>query len=408
MFFNVFLLYIFADMSVIQTLFPFLAAVKFQKIVTAIAILGIFIQSQYFQHAKRGIFSKQGYILMFIVLCMLMSIPFSIWPSGSLHFITETFWKTLVLVVLTLAYSRSDDALNKIIWAYILAFGMLAFTTVMAAGSGRMEISDAYDPNDTALQFLMALPFAFWWFKGAHGQKRKLMMGICLLLLVGIVWTQSRGGFVGLLAVIAISMVQMKSFEKKGFVKIAFFVSAILMIALYFGGTAYKKRMASMLNPSEDYNTTSASGRIAIWKRGIDMMLSDPLSGIGVANFVTADGRLYADISSRWNTAHNSFIQIGAEIGFPGLMAFVFLILSSVRDIAKIAASYRFSENEKRALTVSNSLIGSWVAFIISGSFLSAAYTTSFYFLVSLSIAFITLENLKAENLGTGKSLRST
>lgn len=407
MFFNLYLLSIFADMSAIQILFPFLAKVHFQKIVVVLAILGIFFQSTYFQHAKKGLFSKQGYILLFLVLCMLMSIPLSMWPGGSFRFITETFWKTLVLVVLTLAYTKSDDSLNKVIWAYILATGFMAIITIAAAGSGRMEINEDYDPNDTALQFLMALPFAFWWFKGAYGFRRMILAAICMIFLVGLIWTQSRGGFIGLVAVITVSMVQVKKFERKGFMKITFLVSVILMTLLYFGGDQYIDRISTMLNPSDDYNVSSVGGRIQLWQRGIEMMLNNPLLGVGVAQFTTGDGLLYDDIGSKWQTAHNSFIQIGAELGLPGLAAFVFLIWSSIRGIAKTVASHRSSEGDRSILIVPNALIGSWVSFVVCGSFLSSAYTTSFFFLLSLSIAFLTLENLKAVSVATGKLIRT-
>lgn len=394
-------------MSLIQVLFPFLAKIHFQKIVTAAALLGIFVGQGYFLQAQKGISSKWGFVLIFIVFWMVISIPFGIYPGQSFRFLTETFWKTLVLVVLTLAYSRSDDALGKIIWTYILAIGLLAIITVSTAGSGRLSLQAAYDPNDTALQFLMALPFAFWWFKGATGFKRILLATICLALLAGIVWTQSRGGFLGLFVLITVIIMQVKKFEKKGFLKVTFAAAAVFMIILYFGSTQYVERMSTIFTPSEDYNVTSTTGRVQVWKRGIDMILSYPVFGVGVANYITADGRLYANLGSRWQAAHNSLIQIGAELGLPGLMAFVYLIWSSVRGIAKTAASYRFSEGDRSALIVSNSLIGSWVGFIVTGSFLSAAYTTSFFFLLSLSIAFMILENRKAANSQSGTSVRA-
>jgi len=394
-------------MSVIQVLLPFLAKIHFQKIVTAAALLGVFLGQGYLQQVQKGISSKQGILLLFIVFWMVISVPFSIFPGDSFRFLTETFWKTLALVFLTLAYSRSDDALRKIIWTYLLAVGTLAIVTVAVTGSGRMGINEDYDPNDTALQFLMALPFVFWWVKGAYGFKRIVLIVLGFVLLVGIVWTQSRGGFLGLLAIIAVSMFQMKKFEKKGFIKLTFAASAVLMVILYFGGTQYLDRMSTMLNPSEDYNVTETSGRVQVWKRGIDMMLNFPVFGVGVANFITADGRLYANIGSRWQAAHNSFILVGAELGVPGLVAFVCLIWSSVRGIAKTAASYKFSEGDRWPIMVSNSLIGSWVGFIVSGFFLSAAYITSFYFLLSLSIAFMILENRKAVNSQSGTSART-
>ena len=58
--------------------------------------------------------------------------------------------------------------------------------------------------------------------------------------------------------------------------------------------------------------------------------------GVGPNNFGTAEGRLspFADrqqygIGVRWNAPHNSFIQVGAELGVPGLVLFVGMIAST-------------------------------------------------------------------------------
>ena len=65
-------------------------------------------------------------------------------------------------------------------------------------------------------------------------------------------------------------------------------------------------------------------------------MMANPLLGVGPGNFQTAEGTLSPlaerqqyGVGVRWNAAHNSFVQIGAELGFPGLALFVAVIVSA-------------------------------------------------------------------------------
>ena len=36
-------------------------------------------------------------------------------------------------------------------------------------------------------------------------------------------------------------------------------------------------------------------------------------------------------------SAHNSFLQVGSELGFPGFIAFCFIIVSTIANLKKIA-----------------------------------------------------------------------
>ena len=380
-------------MGAIQLLFPFLAEIYFQKIVTLVPLIGLISDKYLIDNLRNPLSSRQGKALIFLVLWMIMSVPLSIYPGWSFAFLTQNFWKILVMVLLVLAYGSSKESLNKIIWAYILASGLLSILTVMASGASRTSITGgAYDPNDTALQFLLALPFVVWKYRSSKGFSKVLTAFISLILIIGIVDTQSRGGFLGLLAVAALISLQIKRIEKGGLPKVLVPLLAIGVIIYYFGGTTYLDRVSTILHPSNDYNVTSQTGRIDIWKRGIDMMLNNPLLGVGVAGFVSADGRLYAGAGARWNAAHNSFVQIGAELGFPGLIAFCFLIWSSIKKVREILVANREANLDNFKIITSYSIIGSWAGFIVSGFFLSAAYTSYLFFLIALSMAFISLE----------------
>lgn len=391
-FFNFFLLSLFSDIGNIQILFPFLAKVYFQKIIMIIPIFGLFSDHDFFNNIAKRLNSKQGKVLIFLVSWMIISVPFAVYPGGSFAFLTQRFWKVIVMVFLVLAYASSKEVLDKIIWTYILAIGFLGVLTVMASGASRMAIKeDIYDANDTALQFVLALPFVVWKYRSSKGFTKALTGLICLALIVGIVETKSRGGFIGLLAVFAVTALQIKRIERGGLLKMLIPLIAVGVIIYYYGSTTYFDRISTIIDPN-DYNYTGQTGRLNIWKRGIEMMLNHPLLGVGIACFISAEGRLYADVGSKWQAAHNSFTEIGAELGFPGLIAFCFLIWSSVENVREIQSVNKELGNDNFKTVTSYSIIGSWVVFIISGFFLSAAYTSSFYFLLALSMSFVSLE----------------
>lgn len=393
MFFNIFLLSIFLDISAIQLLFPVLGKIYFQKIITAAALSGILLNSNCHNNIKEALNSKQGNVIIFLFMWMLLSVPFSIYPGGSFRFLFESFWKVIAVFFMLLAYSPSKEHLNKIIWTYIISIIFLSIITVNGGGASRLEVGGGYDPNDTALILLMALPFLFWRFSASAGIKKIVLGCSGLLLIIAIIATQSRGGFLGLAAVSCMILFQVWYFERKGLVKALFGILILSSIIFFHGGEAYYERVSSIFDTSGNYNYNTPGGRLAIWKRGIDMMFNNPLLGVGVNAFISADGRLYSDEGSRWQAAHNSFVQIGAELGFPGLIAFCFLIWSSIQNVRNIPSGNVSAESDNFRNAISYSIIGSWVGFIVSGSFLSAAYISPFYFLLAISLSFISMES---------------
>ena len=73
-------------------------------------------------------------------------------------------------------------------------------------------------------------------------------------------------------------------------------------------------------------------------------MVANPVLGLGPGNFPIAEGTLSAiaarqqfGIGVRWNAAHNSYVQIGAELGFPGLVLYLAVIASAFQALRRSA-----------------------------------------------------------------------
>ncbi|MDH5570140.1 MAG: O-antigen ligase family protein [Gammaproteobacteria bacterium] len=387
-------------MSQIQLIFPFLGKIFFQKIIIIIAILGLITNGNLVDNVKASMKTTTGRTLSFLIIWILLSVPFGVYPGQSVAFLLQNYWKMLIMFFLVLGYITSKDDINKLIWVYICAVGLLSASTVMTSGDSRMAISsDIYDANDTALQFLLAFPFILWKLKASKGLRRIALLAIGFIILVGMVKTGSRGGFLGLVVIIMLFVLQLKKLENTSLIKGFFLISIVSGVIIYNSNDAYIERISTLFNISDDYNLTSSTGRIEIWKRGIDMMVNNPMLGVGVINFISAEGMFYIDTGSRWNAAHNSFIQIGSELGFPGLIAFCLLIYYSVKNIRKIAYDNTKISEDLFWRYTALSIVGSWIGFVVSGSLLSAAYTSFFYFLLALSLVFIRIESLSSNEL---------
>jgi O-antigen ligase len=91
-------------------------------------------------------------------------------------------------------------------------------------------------------------------------------------------------------------------------------------------------------------------------------------------------------VGVRWNAPHNSFVQVGAELGFPGLALYIAVI-----GCAFVAL--RHGGGIGPALTAS--LLG----FVVGSFFLSLAYSEMLYTLVALAVG---LQKVTAGTLDAG------
>ena len=65
--------------------------------------------------------------------------------------------------------------------------------------------------------------------------------------------------------------------------------------------------------------------RVALWNDGLDLMLHEPLTGVGPGRFAAEAATAQTDRDARW--AHHGFLQQGAETGLIGLAILATLFL---------------------------------------------------------------------------------
>jgi len=411
MFFKALLLYILVDTSRIQEYFKILGTLKIQKMLALLALFGFLFSPGLFRNLKKNLATSQAKILMFLVFWMILSVPFSVWPGASFIYLTESLWKSLLMCFLMLSYGFSQERLKQIILTYF--FGTIIFGAlgIWLKDINALGIDTSYDRNEFAMQFVIALPLAFWHARSSEGISRVCSFLLCLITPILIIASQSRGAFLGIVAVLIVLLEQSRRLSVKSLLLGLFIVTFFFCLIYFVGGSMYLERLQTLINPSEDYNITSEVGRLAVWKRGLALMSSNPLLGVGINGFVFAEGLATqtTGFNIKWSAAHNSFLQIGVELGIPGLIAYLAIIYIILRNARlQILAervnviSTQYNSNMKRAIIVS------WIGFFVSGFFLSMAMSQVFWFLFAISTILLKLNLIQQgpEDKGKNESLR--
>jgi O-antigen ligase len=134
---------------------------------------------------------------------------------------------------------------------------------------------------------------------------------------------------------------------------------------------------------------------VQIWKRGVGYVLEHPIVGVGADNFRAAEGQLssMADrqqygVGVRWNAPHDTFLQIAAELGIPGLVFFVAMMASAFRDLhPRRQPMIDPARRPPVSPALKQALRASLLGFVVGSLFLSLAYTSLLYTLIGLAIA---------------------
>lgn len=376
----------------IQDLFPILATLQLPTL-SALAAYALFL----FDRDPRRRLNRVNHRIVKTAAVLfglaLVCIPASVYPGLSFRFLTLDFGKTFAMMILLVAGLRDRKDVERMLWVSLFGavlYSYMVITRIPVGSDGRLGDLYYYDANDLGMLLVMTLPLVvFFVRKGNPGWMRLAAVTSVLILMIALVKTGSRGGFLGFLAVGIYMMWRYRAISRK--VRLGA-VAAMVVLLLAFGSQKYWDMMSTMLHPSTDYNFSAnvESGRMEIWKRGIGYMLSNPFTGVGANAFPVAEGtisplaeRQQRGIGLKWSAAHNSFVQIGAETGFIGLGLFITLLVFAGRALVTRKRA-RFRGDASPAEAIAQTFAAALVGYCVAGFFLSQAYSPYLYTLLGL------------------------
>lgn len=375
-----------------QELYPILATIRL-PIIASLTAYALYLANADPRRRLEGIKHPMLWLAIIILALVALSVPGSVWPGAALRFLYGTFVKTFLLMVVVAASVRSVVDVKRL--AGIMVFGATIYsiyvlTRFEITADGRLSNLVYYDANDLALVVVCTFPLAVYFATRARGAFVRIAALLILALMVlAIVKSGSRGGFLGLIAVSVYLLFGFKTLSKQ--VRIGAVAGAFILLS-FVASDRYWEMMESMLNPTEDYNWTAEDGRKEIWKRGIGYMLQNPVLGVGGGQFGVAEGTLSEHAGRqdlgfgfKWSTAHNSFVQIGAELGVIALAAFVALLIVAYRTARRGGrAPPHGVEHTGADAALGHALAGAVIGFAVAGFFLSQAYSIYLYTILGM------------------------
>jgi putative inorganic carbon (hco3(-)) transporter len=309
--------------------------------VLCLVIVGIFsIAVRFGSDSEQKLFYSpvNKYIVLFAVIYLIATLT-SVSVSGSIFNGLLTIVFALFAVVLTNAVT-SKRQVDLMIGLFVLVgtavslYGIYQYFFYDPASAGAWIDNDMFsditnrvystlgNPNVLAEYLLLITPFAAACMLTAKTGLRKLLFLLCLgAMLLCMLFTSSRGGWLGLIIAAAIFLIMLDA---------RFLLLGIVaLVLLYFTMPPWVIQRFTSIGSMSD---SSTSYRVYIWMGTIAMLKEYWLSGIGPGT--AAFNLIYPAYS--YNTiaaphAHNLFLQLVCDAGIMGLVIFLLLLFSFFR-----------------------------------------------------------------------------
>jgi len=339
---------------------------------------------------------------------ILATAPFSIWPGGAFEVFSD-YLKIVIVFVLMMNTLTTTRRIEQVTWLILMSCGYIAARGVFdyARGVNLVEggrVAGAVggifgNPNDLALNMVTFLPAGLMVaLTPRHSILKRLTAALIVaLMLATVIFTKSRGGALGLGAVL-LAMLFLGRQIRRGFAAMAL---GSVLLALPFVPASFWDRMSSIVNEEQDkttYTGSSEARRVLIFE-GISAFLERPLTGVGAGQFKNYNP---PERKERWRETHNALIQVAAETGICGLAAFLFLIVRGGTAAAStrrlLARPRKASADDPLRLVLKDAdrqtlfaytaaMTAGLVGWFTCALFASVAYSWTFYYLLALIIA---------------------
>ena len=329
-------------------------------------------------------------ILAIFVLWTVCTTLFALNPFDAWDELTR-FLKIQLMVLVSLMVIRTREQLRTLIWVIACSLGFFGVKgglfTILSGGEYLvLGPPDTFigGNNELALALVMTIPLMRYlqlttpnrWSK--HG----LLLAI-VLTSIAILGTHSRGGVLGIIAMLASMM-----WRSRYRVGLALLLCILIPVSLSLMPPNWFDRMDTIRDYRSD---ASATGRINAWFFAFNLAVDRPVIGGGFNCFTPELFQKYAPDPADFHDAHSIYFEVLGEHGFVGLWLFLCLALSVSWSCSRLIQRARLNPELSEIEHLGRMIQVSLVAYAVSGAFLGLAYFDLVYTLVAAVVIAKTL-----------------
>lgn len=388
-----------------QDLLGFLAILRPNIFILALTVVSLVIHRKLEGKSYLTLLPNDKMFLAFMVAAVLSNVT-SFWFSSSVETTIELLKITVFYFVATMLLNTRKRIVTYII-LYLLSLGFVSLiqiytyltvglnvstgkggygiivggTTILGGGGplkgstegvngvGGYSTYFLANASELGLGLCIAYPLCYYLFKGTSSRLLKFVcLALLAMFLVSIIFTGSRGAFVGFVATLLYILYKQKR------LLIGLVILAVLSpLAVYLVSDRYVERIGSITDVETDQ---SISIRLQLWRAAVNMVADYPIFGVGTGNFPNAYGSTYrakGSASLYWSP-HNVFIQIVTEMGLVGFTVYLLFIGSIFWINYKSRQLLTPFDDEKMLYLLSQAVDVILIGYIVAGQFITATY----------------------------------
>jgi O-Antigen ligase len=170
----------------------------------------------------------------------------------------------------------------------------------------------------------------------------------------------------------------------------------IAAAAFWLTNSPYRGRFQEAWRELKGVEVGSVSQRLDLWRAGFAIAIDHPVVGVGPGGYAS-ETRLYSTALHGTLVAHNNYVQVAAETGFPGLALYLALFGTALASAARATGQ---SAHDWRGATA-GALQVSIVAYLVAGLFISRHDMVLAYMLVGWIAATASAATVERREVGS-------
>jgi O-antigen ligase len=345
------------------------------------------------------LWTRELKIVLLLTGWYIAGVPFALWRSGSFQTLTDVWLKTFLIFFLLTQVLLTVERIRKLLWAIILS--ELVVTSISIFLSSRAiwvgERLLGFNLGILGWNFLgIAEALTIPYIAAIFVVRRSVLEAILLTApVISMTWmlvlTASRSGFMDVvLSAILTSFLVLRGSSRGRIIGVA--IALALVVAVSLAPQVFWERLGTMWDGADaSTNEISASAResgedhLSVLTRSLEYTLDYPMFGLGLGNFVIANG---TDIGlpNAWVGTHNTFTEVSSEAGVPALLLFVGLLVTALRNIKKTGKISANNAEGRELNLFARATQVSLLSFAFGAFFAHLAYEYYFFYLVGIGV----------------------
>lgn len=318
--------------------------------------------------------TKTDRLIKILILYSILTVPFVEWPGSVFRNGIPELVKAIVFYYFTIAFVQNERDLKKMVYVFLacqlfrileplflhITEGYWGSVTSMANWEYLDRLSgapnDVVNPNGLAFVVCTVLPFLYF-MSGLSWINWLLFASLVPACLYVLVLTGSRSGILGLVVIYLGILVKSKR-------RLLWGLSGVLVVIIGFPllSPDMQDRYLSIIGKGAK-NEGSVEYRTEGMIESFDVAIRRPIFGYGLGTSREAN----ANFAGHDQPAHNLYLEVAEELGFVGLVIFLFFMRSIFASFAHLKRAYEHQDSGTFLSRIVDAMqVWLWMDFVFS------------------------------------------